>query len=1075
MTSINKMTKKSDTIDKISQKLDFFSNTMLKTIDSNNIVTKMGAFSSNDNANCTLKISELKKKVDKCEEILASDKVNDDIFDLLQEINNELSTILKQFGCYSLKSLMLIIHGEKFLKNIMSNKLLNSKLDLLDSVVIPIGFKTLVCNNIKDAHLKDSKSSIVDELSISNHSDTFDCFDLAKSSTLFIKKVHGIKISIIHKETKKCFLIYGIVKNVPPQLVKSDILQSKISEFLSNVPGDKVFHTEIFKEFVKSLTVKDYLIYEPDDLYKLFIGINTQNSLTKQKHIQSVVRNFLSDTLYMQRNTLIQLLLCKDDPTFYYLGYLLYDLLSNDNNQSFDSTDQKNLYDSLPWSIRQNFKRAMLHTNSYTQRLANFDNSKIPIEQQICLMKTSDNVKEKAMQKLRSIKSKNEDSGTKAQQYLDGLLRIPFGIYKEEPILKKSKELQQSLSQSIHTMLKLHDDSYKDTHTMDSLEIRRNFKYIEENDLQNTIIKHIVERNSKKILGINSSKECISSIKAINAFIKQNKLVFRKIRSTASTKNEMRESIRKFLNKLSLYNNLYEEFLKHINIYDEYRITQSVIEKYNTSVKEWESSYDAIRNIRTILDDSVYGHDEAKRQIERTIGQWINGEQSGYCFGFEGPPGVGKTSMTKNGLSKILTDENGNNRPFGFIAIGGSSNGSLLTGHSYTYVGSTWGRICDILMESKCMNPIIFIDELDKISNTESGRELIGILTHLVDTTQNDSFQDKYFNGIDLDLSKALFIFSYNDPSAIDKILLDRIHRVKFSHLELADKITICHKFLLPEIFKKVNLNNNIIFTDELLTFIINKYTNEPGVRKLKQLLHEIVGEINLHILMGTYNIDQLPITLTEYDVQHVYLKERRPIIIRPIHNKPTVGVINGLWANALGQGGVIPIQAKFYRSKSPLELKLTGMQGDVMKESMNVSRTVALSHYNFDNVDISNDTIMNNGIHIHCPEGATPKDGPSAGTAISVCLISLLLNRPIKHNIAITGEINLEGNVTAIGGLDLKILGGIRAGVDTFIYPQENQIDFDKFHKKYEHNPVLNGVTFHPVSKLDEVLELVF
>ena len=515
--------------------------------------------------------------------------------------------------------------------------------------------------------------------------------------------------------------------------------------------------------------------------------------------------------------------------------------------------------------------------------------------------------------------------------------------------------------------------------------------------------------------------------------------------------------------------------MKHINIYDEYKLARSVIDRYNNSVSEWKQSYDAIRNIRTILDESVYGHDEAKRQVERTIGQWINGEQTGYCFGFEGPPGVGKTSMTKNGLSKILTDENGNHRPFGFIAIGGSSNGSLLTGHSYTYVGSTWGRICDILMESKCMNPIIFIDELDKISNTESGRELVGILTHLVDTTQNDSFQDKYFNGIDLDLSKALFIFSYNDPSAIDKILLDRIHRVKFNHLELADKLTICHKFLLPEIFKKINLNNNIIFTDELLTFIINKYTNEPGVRKLKQLLHEIVGEINLHILMGSFNVDELPITLTENDIQNIYLKERRPIIIRPIHSTPSVGVINGLWANALGQGGVIPIQAKYYRSKSPLELKLTGMQGDVMKESMNVSRTVAMSYYDFDDIDVSSDTVANHGIHIHCPEGATPKDGPSAGTAITVCLISLLQNKPIKNNIAITGEINLEGNVTAIGGLDLKILGGIRAGVDTFIYPQENQIDFDKFYEKYQTNPILDGISFHPVSVLGEVLELVF
>ena len=187
--------------------------------------------------------------------------------------------------------------------------------------------------------------------------------------------------------------------------------------------------------------------------------------------------------------------------------------------------------------------------------------------------------------------------------------------------------------------------------------------------------------------------------------------------------------------------------------------------------------------ITKVLDKSVYGHTKAKRQIERVIGQWITGEQSGYCFGFEGPPGVGKTSLARKGLSNCLKDKDGTTRPFSFIALGGSSNGSTLSGHNYTYVGSTWGRIVDILMEQKCMNPIIFIDELDKVSRTENGKEIIGILTHLIDPTQNEGFQDKYFNGIDIDMSKALFIFSYNDVSSIDRILLDRIHRIKFDHL----------------------------------------------------------------------------------------------------------------------------------------------------------------------------------------------------------------------------------------------------------------------------------------------------
>ena len=176
-------------------------------------------------------------------------------------------------------------------------------------------------------------------------------------------------------------------------------------------------------------------------------------------------------------------------------------------------------------------------------------------------------------------------------------------------------------------------------------------------------------------------------------------------------------------------------------------------------------------DVKLSLDTSVYGHETAKKQISRIIGQWINGEQDGYCFGFEGPPGIGKTSIAKFGLANCLKDDQGNSRPFSMIQMGGDCQGSTLVGHSYTYVGSNWGNVVQILIDTKCMNPIIFIDEVDKVSNTEHGRELIGILTHLLDPTQNDSFQDKYFAGINIDVSRALFVLSYNSPEAIDRIL----------------------------------------------------------------------------------------------------------------------------------------------------------------------------------------------------------------------------------------------------------------------------------------------------------------
>ena len=381
-------------------------------------------------------------------------------------------------------------------------------------------------------------------------------------------------------------------------------------------------------------------------------------------------------------------------------------------------------------------------------------------------------------------------------------------------------------------------------------------------------------------------------------------------------------------------------------------------------------------------------------------------------------------------------------------------------------------------MESKCMNPIIFIDELDKVSKTENGKEIIGILTHLIDPTQNESFQDKYFSGIDLDLSNALFIFSYNDVSVIDKILLDRIHRIKFDNLTLYDKLEITDKYILPELYEKVGLENVIEFDEEVLKFIIEKYTYESGVRKLKELLFEIISEINLEILNHTKEYD-LPIVVTIDDIKFKYLKEKHETRHTLIHNEPSVGIISGLWANSLGMGGIIPIECFFLPSNNFLDLKLTGMQGDVMKESMNVAKTLAWKLTNKSNQDQLCKSFQKTklqGIHIHCPEGATPKDGPSAGTAITVAIYSLLNKKKIKKDIAITGEINLQGKVSAIGGLELKILGGIKAGVKTFIYPEENKKDFKKFVEKYKDKNVYDSsIQFISVSYISQVLEIVF
>ena len=378
------------------------------------------------------------------------------------------------------------------------------------------------------------------------------------------------------------------------------------------------------------------------------------------------------------------------------------------------------------------------------------------------------------------------------------------------------------------------------------------------------------------------------------------------------------------------------------------------------------------------------------------------------------------------------------------------------------------------------MNPIIYIDELDKVSKTEQGREIIGILTHLIDTTQNDEFQDRYFSGVPFDLSKALFIFSYNDPEQIDRILLDRIHRIRFDNLSWSDKIVIVNKFIMPELNQKMGFENTVKLTDDVIKYIIETYTMEPGVRKLKELLFDLYGEINLHLLnfSNTKTDIKLPIEIKIEDLGTIYFKKQRKVNDIKIHKENLVGSINGMWANALGKGGIIPIETRFFPANSFFDLKLTGMQGDVMKESMTVAKTLAWSLTDEDtqkNLVEEFEKTKNQGLHIHCPEGAVSKDGPSAGGAITLSIYSLLNNKKINKEIAMTGETNLRGRITAIGGLDTKILGSIRAGVKKILYPKENQEDFDDFLEKYKDVINLDEMSFYSVDTIQEAMKHVF
>jgi len=254
-----------------------------------------------------------------------------------------------------------------------------------------------------------------------------------------------------------------------------------------------------------------------------------------------------------------------------------------------------------------------------------------------------------------------------------------------------------------------------------------------------------------------------------------------------------------------------------------------------------------MEDAKKVLDDCVYGLDDAKMQILQLVGNWLSNPNSiGTAIAIKGPPGTGKTTLIKEGISKILQ------RPFAFLALGGATDSSFLEGHGYTYEGSTWGKIVNILIQSKCMNPVIYFDELDKISDTPKGEEITGILTHLTDTTQNNCFHDKYFANMDFDLSKSLFIFSYNDENKVNPILKDRMYRIHTAGYVAKEKITIAKKYLIPKIEKNVNFKSeDITITDDALIKLIDRFTDkEKGVRNLKRCLEIIYTKLNLYRLM---------------------------------------------------------------------------------------------------------------------------------------------------------------------------------------------------------------------------------
>ena len=781
--------------------------------------------------------------------------------------------------------------------------------------------------------------------------------------------------------------------------------------------------TSKFKNNYLSIMSLKTIIIEPID--KIMDEINhayNEFIVIKNKPNSMKVKDFLLGSIIIQRD-ILNYLLCSESEEDILFANLLFDSISKNTELTKINPNSDELFKSLHFNVQEKLKDAFKTYENIKKKIMDDSDSDLPYDKRIIMMNSSDSIKKKAFMKLKEMEGSRESS-TKAQSYLDGLLKIPFGIYKKEPIFTNRDKFISDLESKIKSIKDLNKKFKNDKNKyVNGLFILLN-NLLDKFALCNTKFDSEIE---------NFLRDAHDSSCAIH------KLLI----SEASDK-DYEDPNSKSLVPANFFSSNNDFRGIYLNVCD---ILDKLVQSWDTFVKSKTSYLDEVDRI---LDDAVYGHKHTKKELKRLIGQWINGKIEGNVIGLCGPPGVGKTSFAKRGLSKCLKDDKGIARPFAFLPIGGATNGSFLEGHGYTYLGSTWGKIADILMEAGCMNPIIFVDELDKVSNTEHGREIIGILTHITDPAQNNEYHDKFFQGIPIDLSKALFVFSYNDRGLIDRILRDRIHEINIKALTKEEKIHITKYYTFPELYANIGFSDkDIVWEDSVIEDLIDNYTYEAGIRKLNELLNEILRDINLERIK---NPNILPKLIDKKFVEEVF-REKPKSRPQTIHSEPKVGLINGLYASASGLGGLTPIEVVKSFSDSKLSLELTGSQGDVMKESMKVAKTLTWNLIpDIVKQKLKEDMELNGnfGLHIHCPDGATPKDGPSAGGAITVAIVSRLCNVRVRNDLCMTGEINLQGKFTAIGGLDAKLKGGEKAGCKIAIIPKENEDDYKNIIKDY-------------------------
>ena len=449
-----------------------------------------------------------------------------------------------------------------------------------------------------------------------------------------------------------------------------------------------------------------------------------------------------------------------------------------------------------------------------------------------------------------------------------------------------------------------------------------------------------------------------------------------------------------------------------------------------------------------VLDREHYGLKKVKKRIiEQLAVMSLNKKQSGSILLFVGAPGTGKTSIGKS-IAEAL------GREYVRISLGGIRDEADIRGHRRTYIGAMPGRIMDGMKKAGTSNPVMVLDEIDKLASSYNGDPASALL-EVLDSEQNNTFTDHYMN-VPYDLSDVLFVCTANSLDTIPGPLLDRMEVIRFTGYTALEKFSIAKDHLIPKAKKKAGISDeNLIIEDDTIKALINGYTMEAGVRGLKKQIGSLCRYAAVELVKnGKKVLDVKPEDLSDY-------LDQRPIKHESILEKKQAGVVTGLAWTAVG-GEILFIETMFTKGKG--NVKVTGQLGDVMKESVDIALSLVKSMY-----PDKSEIFEKNDIHIHVPAGAVPKDGPSAGITMTTALASLINNIPVSPEYAMTGEVSLRGNVMPIGGLPEKLMAAARAGIKKVFIPEENEDDLKEVAKE-----VLDELEIIPVKRVEDVLNIV-